>query len=298
MSTPTDRFALKSAFRATAMVLMICLAVALAGCTSLPEGQTPSPITVTVRPTQLSGGTAAPASPPVATPRPPATVSQLATPLPESAAAQPETASCQPTDDPQVAVMDAAQARSGVLPVVCLSGFSADSEVDLSLTYPDGESEDYTEVTAEDGTTVVDWLADLEAPPGTYTITAVQEDLYATADVEVEAAPETGSVTPDSSGELAEPTIVVNSTGDSGSDFEVMLSGFKPNQEVPLYLYVATDEEWSDSWEVDAFSEVVDAQGNATFSLSIPPDEYPSPWFALGYYVDDETLIYDVFESW
>jgi len=123
MSKPTDRFALKSSFRAVALILVICAAVALAGCTPLPAGQTPSPITVTARPTLLTSGTAAPATPRSSpTPRPPATAAQPAASSPQTASTGLEAASCQPTDDPQVAVMDVTEAGSGQLPVVCISG--------------------------------------------------------------------------------------------------------------------------------------------------------------------------------
>jgi hypothetical protein len=75
----------------------------------------------------------------------------------------------------------------------------------------------------------------------------------------------------------------------------VVLSGFEPYQQVPLRLHVATDEARSEFEEIDSFTEEVDEHGEATFPLEIPPGDYPTSWYALAYFLEDGTPIYDTF---
>jgi hypothetical protein len=206
---------------------------------------------------------------------------------------------CQTSGTPEVSVVRTATIVPGELPMVCVTGFPPDSEVILTVTYPDGESESFTEVRAGDGTTIVVWSAQVSVPPGTYEVRAVQGDLVATASIEVEAAPDTpepGSETPSPEPEGTGPTVKVQPSGDSGWDFEVTLSGFEAYQEVPLRLYVATDEARTEFEEIDSLSEEVDAQGETAIPLAIPPGDRPTSWYALAYFLEDGTPVYDMFE--
>jgi hypothetical protein len=187
------------------------------------------------------------------------------------------------------------------LPPICIAGFEPGGEVDLTVTYPDGESESFTEVMDENGTAMVAWSAETELPEGAYTLDATQGDLSATYSVEVGPAEETQETqanqetTPQSL--TGEPSIEVNPAGDSGSDFEIVLSGFEPNQEVPLTLYVAIDEEGSDYQELDTLSVQVDENGEATSPLEVDTSDLPSSLFALEYWPETGDPIYASFEA-
>jgi hypothetical protein len=306
MSTPTRRPVLKQSIRAIALVLSICAVLVMAGCSPLPTGQTPSPATASALATQRSRGSATPATPrPIATSANAAATqpasAQTASPVPSaseqtSQPASSDVTTCEPTDDPAVAWAGGAATAPGKLPAVCISGFSSASEVEVTLTTPDGETEAFMETVAEDGTALVHWAADLAVTPGTYTVEAYQDDLYATTDVEVAAEP--GSETSSTQEQPAEPTIEVSAVDESGSQVEVVLSGFEPYQEVPLQLWVAADEDWNDYDVLDSFTEQVDEQGKDTFSLDVPSGDYPTSTFAVSYLLDDGTLAaYGVFEG-
>jgi hypothetical protein len=353
MSTTTHRFTWRNGLCATALILLLCVAVSMAGCVAAPPApatphgpgatQPPSVVTVLVEVTRLSQETAAPTSPPPEVPTAPLALGTpdaeplglsasgrmepptpdasgqmdqplLAPPTPDTAGQMDEPLyyeimPCQPSNSPEVGVVRTAQVVPGEVPMLCVTGFPPNSEVTLSVTYPNGESESFKEVMAEDGTTIVVFSAKVSAPPGTYTFRAVQGDLVATASVEVEGAPETAEPSPEAPSPepqpapatphgpgATEPTVEVNPVGDSGSDFEAVLSGFEPYQEVPLRLYVATDEARSEFEEIDSLTEQVDGQGEATFPLEIPPGSYPTSWYALAFFLEDGTAIYDIFE--
>jgi hypothetical protein len=85
--------------------------------------------------------------------------------------------------------------------------------------------------------------------------------------------------------------------GDSGWDFEVTLSGFEPYQEVRLRLYAVMDEAHTEFHELDSFFEEVDALGEAIFPLEVTPGDSPTSWFALTYFMEDGTPIYDEFQA-
>jgi len=187
------------------------------------------------------------------------------------------------------------------LPQICITGFAPGGEVELWVTDPDGESQYYTEIMNADGTGIVNWSAETDLLTGTYTFEATQDDLRAINSVDVEPGAETQETITETEEsvtepEEGEPAIEVSPVGDSGWDFEVALSGFEPNQEVLLALYVATDETMTEFEQIDSISEQVDDQGNATFPLEITPDEYPSPWFALAGLREDGSQAYTEFQ--
>jgi hypothetical protein len=171
------------------------------------------------------------------------------------------------------------------LPSICLTGFLPDTEVELWVTDPDSQSELFSEVTDENGTAIVSWPAETALLEGTYTFEATQDDLTAIGSVDVGPVAEAEEVAPKSQG--GEPSIEVNPVGDSGSYFEVALSGFEPNQDVQLTLSVATDETGSDFEEIDWLFEQVDEQGETTFPLEIAAADWPSSLFTLSYWPED-----------
>jgi hypothetical protein len=306
--------ALRNAARAAVPVLVICALVLLSGCQALPEGQTPGVATARVEVTPRAPGsaTATPrsagaatasgaantaAEPTVSAVKGPATP---AAPTPAAGSATDSYWPCEPADIPEVFAMGATE-TGAELPPICITGFPPESEVDLSVTYPSGESEYFTETVDENGTAMVAWTADAAFPEGVYTLEAAQDDLTATFSVEAGAA--AGSQEPTTEAAEAtpeplagEPSIDVQPVGDSGWEFEVVLSGFEPNQEVPLTLYVATDEEGSDWEEIDAFYVQTDEQGETTYPLEVDPSDLPSSLFALEYVPEDGDPIYASFQ--
>jgi len=188
------------------------------------------------------------------------------------------------------------------LPPICITGFPPDSEVDLSVIYPDGESESFTEVMDENGSAMVAWSSATTLPEGTYTLEAFQEDLSAMYSVEVGPAAESEQTTAESQEDTSttkagEPSIEVYPVEDSGSEFEVWLSGFEPNQEVQLTLYVATDEEGTDWEELDTLFVQVDENGEGTSPLQVDASDLPSSLFALEYVPDEGEPIYASFQG-
>jgi len=318
MSTPPHLIVPRTCALVAVSVLLICAAASTGGCMPLPAAQPPSVVTVLVEVTRLTEETVVLASPPPAVPTAPPAVGTPAAELPAPSASgqaeppTPDTSAqmdqplyyevmpCQPSDTPEVAVVRTARPVPGELPMVCVTGFPPNSEVTMTVTYPDGQSEPFTETMAEDGTTIVAWSSQVSVPPGTYTLTAVQGDLVATTSVEVLAAlgtPEPGSEPSTAEPEESGPLVEVQPDGDSGRDFEVTLSGFEPYQEVPLRLYVATDEERTQFEEIASLSEQVDEDGKSAFPLTLPPGDYPTSWFAVAYFLEDGTPLYGVFEA-
>jgi hypothetical protein len=217
-----------------------------------------------------------------------------------AAAAEAEYWPCEPSDDPEVFAMGATHTGTD-LPPICIAGFEPDSEVDLSVTYPSGESEYFTETMDENGTAMVAWSADTALPEGVYTLEVFQGDLSAMYSVEVGPAAESEQLTTESQEDTStpnagEPSIEVYPAGDSGSEFEVVLSGFEPNQEVQLTLYVATDEEGTEFEEIDWISEQVDENGEATFPLVVDSSDWPSSVGTLEYWPEDGEPIYAPFQ--
>jgi hypothetical protein len=316
MVKPTHPVKPRICASATVLVLLVCAVLLLSGCLAVPAGQTPGVVTVLVEVTRLVPETAAPSGTAVATSLPAApratdtpiaelsgaTASSLETPEPPT----PDTAEvteprylmpywpCDPTDDPQVYAVDIPEtAAMGLLPM-CITGFPPNSEVDLTVTYPDGRSEHSTELTYEDGTATVYWSTGASLPAGTYTFEATQGDLAATGSFEFEAS--NGSLEPTPEPETGQPSIEVYPTGGSGWAFEVTLSGFEPSQEVEIRLYVAKDDSRTDFEEIDSLAEQVDNLGEATFPLEITPGDYPTSWFALAYFLEDGSPIYAEFQ--
>lgn len=298
--------------RAAVPVLLVCALVLLSGCLALPAGQTPSTVTAPVEPTSSVPATAAAPSQPATAPTAPRTANTATAEPPAPAATSPAalepptpsaadaTASywpCQPSDKPDVFVMGAPD--GGSLPSICITGFPAGSEVDLAVTLPDGESRTFTELMDEKGMAMVAWSSETAFPEGIYTFEVTQGDLSAIVSVEVGiTAEETGTepeqLTPEPL--AGEPSIEVYPVGDSGSEFEVALSGFEPNQEVVLTLYVATDETGSDFEEIDWLYLQVDEKGATTYPLAIEPSDWPSSLFALAYWPEDGEPIYAEFQ--
>jgi hypothetical protein len=308
MFTSIHPNALRNGVRATVPLLLVCALVLLSGCQAMPEGQKPGAATARVEVTPRAPGSAtatprsaAPATAQgtvntVAEPTAPAAKSAAtaAAPTPAAASATESYWPCKASDTPEVFAMGATE-TGAELPPICITGFPADSEVDLSVTYPDGESEYFTETTDENGTAIVAWSADTTLPEGEYTFEAAQGDLSAMYSVEVGPAAQSQEATPGS--QTSEPLIEVNPVGDSGVEFEVALSGFEPNQEVLLTLYVATDEEGSDWEEIDSLSVQVDENGGGTSPLAVDPSDLPSSLFALEYVPEVGDPVYASFQA-
>jgi hypothetical protein len=320
MSTPTHPFTPRSCARAAFLVLLFCAVVLLSGCVAAPAGQPPDVVTVLVEVTRLVPETEAPIGTTVATARPAAPSAApraTHTPMAEPSATMapsfetpepptPDTAGvteplylspawpCNPTDGPEVSAVDNWDTASGGLPPLCISGFAPGSEVDLQVTYPDGQSEFLTELMDENGTTMEFWSAEASFPAGAYTFEATQGDLTATGTAEVGAG--TGSQKPTPEPQNSDPSIEVYPIGESGRDFEVTLSGFEPYQEVRLRLYAAMDEARTEFHEIDSLFEQMDAQGEATFPLEVTPADSPTSWYALTYFLEDGTPIYAEFQ--
>jgi hypothetical protein len=288
-------------------VLVVCALVLLSGCLALPAGQTPSTVTALVESTSsipaTSAATSQPATVPTApraantpTAEPPAPAATSPTALePPTPSATDATASywpCQPSDEPDMFVMGAPD--GGSLPSICITGFPPRSEVDLAVTLPDGENKYFTELMDEKGIAMVAWSSETAFPEGTYTFEVTQGDLSAIVSVEVATGAEPREPTPER--RAGEPSIEVYPVGDSGSEFEVALSGFEPNQEVELTLSVATDETGTDFEEIDWLYLQVDEKGATTYPLAIEPSDWPSSLFALEYWPEDGEPIYAEFQ--
>jgi hypothetical protein len=41
----------------------------------------------------------------------------------------------------------------------------------------------------------------------------------------------------------------------------------------------------------------VDEPGGSVFPLPLPPEDYPTSWFAVAYFMEDGTPVYDLFEA-
>ena len=202
---------------------------------------------------------------------------------------------CDASEEPQVFAMGSTESGAD-LPPICITGFAADGEVDLSVTYPSGDSDYFVETTDETGTAMVDWSAGSEMPEGTYEFEAYQDDMSAWYSVEVgltgaaqDTAPEPLDTTAGTS--IGGETIEVYPAGGSGIDFGIALSGFEPYQQVPLTLYVATDEGGSDFEAIDTLYLEVDEQGETIFPLQIDPTDWPSSLFAVEYAPEDGATI-------
>jgi hypothetical protein len=189
--------------------------------------------------------------------------------------------------------------HGGSLPSICITGFPAGSEVDLAVTLPDGQSKYFAELMDEKGMAMVAWSSEAAFPEGTYTFEVTQGDLSAIVSVEVgTGAEETGAEPREATPEpqAGEPSIEVNPVGDSGAEFEVVLSGFGPHQEVELTLSVASDETGSEFEEIDWLYLQVDENGETTYPLEIEPADWPSSLFALEYWPEDGDPIYAEFQ--
>ena len=289
--------------RAAVPVLIVCALVLLSGCPALPAGQTPSTVTVRVEDTSSIPATTAatsqtataPTAPraantPTAEPPAPAATSPAALepPTPSATDATASYWPCQPSEEPDVFAMGAPD--GGSLPSICITGFPAGSEVDLAVTLPDGENKYFAELMDEKGMAMVAWSSETAFPEGTYTFEVAQGDLSAIVSVEVGTGAEPQEPTPEP--QAGEPSIEVYPVGDSGSEFEVVLSGFEPYQEVQLALYVATDEAWSEFQEIDWLYLQVDENGETTYPLGIEPSDWPSSLFALEYQPEDGDPIF------
>jgi hypothetical protein len=304
---------LRNGARAAVPVLLVCALVLMSGCQALPAEESPAPATARVEVTPRVPGSTSATPRPVASsvapgaakgtvtePSDPAVASPATAAPTPAAAAEAEYWPCEPSDDPEVFAMGATHTGTD-LPPICIAGFEPDSEVDLSVTYPSGESEYFTETMDENGTAMVAWSADTALPEGVYTLEAFQGDLSAMYSVEVGPAAESEQPTTESQEDTStpnagEPSIEVYPAGDSGSEFEVALSGFEPNQEVQLTLYVATDEEGTDWEEIDAFDLQTNEQGKTTYPLEVDPSDLPSSLFALEYVPEDGDPIYASFQ--
>jgi hypothetical protein len=314
MFTFIRHYASRIGVSAAVPILLVCALVLLSGCQAPSEGQTPgaatarveaSPrapgaATATPRPAtpaaapSASGDAGAPASPAAKSP------AAAAEPTPATGSATDSYWPCEPADVPEVFAMGSTESGAD-LPPICIAGFLPDSDVDLAVTYPSGESDTFTETMDEKGTAMVAWSADAPLPEGTYTLEAVQGDLSASYSVEVGPAAETKETSSesdrgDTESQAGEPAIDVSPVGDSGLDFEVALSGFEPDQEVALTLYVAIDEEGSDWEEIDTLFAQADEKGAGTLPLQIDASELPSNLMLLEYWPDEGEPVYASFQ--